>query len=50
MRKMISLLAALCLMGSGIALAEDAKPFADNKEIDLLAILPPPPARFSPSR
>jgi len=47
MKKIISLLAALCLMGASVALAEEAKPFADNKEIDLLTILPPPPANDS---
>ena len=47
MRKIIALLAALCLLGSSVALAEEAKPFADNKEIDLLVILPPPPANDS---
>jgi acid phosphatase (class A) len=47
MRKMISLFAALCLMGAAMARAEEAKPFADNREIDLLVILPPPPANDS---
>jgi acid phosphatase (class A) len=47
MRKIIALLATFCLLSSSIAAAEEAKPFADNKEIDLLVILPPPPANDS---
>jgi acid phosphatase (class A) len=47
MNKMLSLFAALCLMGAATAQAQDAKPFSDDKEINLLAILPPPPANDS---
>ncbi len=46
MRKLISALAFVALIAFSPALlhAEDAKPFSDNKEINLLLLLPPPPA------
>ena len=47
MRNVVSLIAALCLMGAVAARADEAKPFTDSKEVDLLVILPPPPANDS---
>ena len=46
MRKLMSALAFVALIAFSPALlhAEDAKPFSDNKEINLLLLLPPPPA------
>jgi acid phosphatase (class A) len=46
MRKLISALALIALTAFSPALlhAEDAKPYSDNKEINLLLLLPPPPA------
>ncbi len=46
MRKLISALALVALTAFSPALlhAEDAKPFSDSKEINLLLLLPPPPA------
>jgi acid phosphatase (class A) len=46
MRKLISALALVALTAFSPALlhAEDAKPYSDNKEINLLLLLPPPPA------
>jgi len=46
MRKLISALAFVALTAFSPALlhAEDAKPYSDNKEINLLLLLPPPPA------
>src|SRR5580704_9300489 len=49
MRKLISALALMALTAFSPALlhAEDAKPYSDNKEINLLLLLPPPPANDS---
>jgi acid phosphatase (class A) len=46
MRKLISALALVALTAFSPALlhAEGAKPYSDNKEINLLLLLPPPPA------
>ena len=46
MRKFMTALAFVALTAFSPALlhAEDAKPFSDNKEINLLLLLPPPPA------
>jgi acid phosphatase (class A) len=45
MRKLLTLITVLIFAGlSAAAHAEGAKPFSDSKEIDLVAILPPPPA------
>jgi acid phosphatase (class A) len=46
MSKLISALAFVALIAFSPALlhAEDAKPYSDNKEINLLLLLPPPPA------
>jgi acid phosphatase (class A) len=46
MRKLISALALVALTAFSPVLlhAEDAKPYSDNKEINLLLLLPPPPA------
>jgi len=46
MRKLVALLAfvALTALAPVTVYAEDAKPFSDNKEINLLLLLPPPPA------
>ncbi len=46
MRKLMSALAFVALIAFSPALlhAEDAKPYSDNKEINLLLLLPPPPA------
>jgi acid phosphatase (class A) len=46
MRKLMSALAFVALIAfSPVPLhAEDAKPYSDNKEINLLMLLPPPPA------
>ncbi len=46
MRKLTSALAFVALIAFSPALlhAEDAKPYSDNKEINLLLLLPPPPA------
>jgi acid phosphatase (class A) len=46
MRKLISALALVALTAFSPALlhAEGAKPYSDNKEINLLLMLPPPPA------
>ncbi|HWF94962.1 MAG TPA: phosphatase PAP2 family protein [Xanthobacteraceae bacterium] len=46
MRKLISALALVALTAFSPVLlhAEGAKPFSDNKEINLLLLLPPPPA------
>jgi acid phosphatase (class A) len=46
MKTLIALFATL-LLGVASLSAEEVKPFADNKEIDLVAILPPPPANDS---
>jgi acid phosphatase (class A) len=49
MRKFITVLAFIALTAFSPVLlhAEDAKPFSDNKEINLLLLLPPPPANDS---
>jgi acid phosphatase (class A) len=49
MRKFVSVLAFMALTAFSPALlhAEDAKPYSDNKEINLLLLLPPPPANDS---
>lgn len=47
MRKLLPLLTVLILTGLPPVQAEEAKPFADAKEIDLVTILPPPPANDS---
>jgi acid phosphatase (class A) len=49
MRKFATVLAFLALTAFAPVLlhAEDAKPYADNKEINLLMLLPPPPANDS---
>jgi acid phosphatase (class A) len=49
MRKFITVLAFMALTAFSPALlhAEDAKPYSDNKEINLLMLLPPPPANDS---
>ncbi|MBK1865004.1 acid phosphatase [Aestuariivirga sp. YIM B02566] len=47
MRKLLPLLTVLILTGLTPVQAEEAKPFADAKEIDLVTILPPPPANDS---
>jgi acid phosphatase (class A) len=46
MRRFMTALAFVALTAFSPALlhAEDAKPFSDNKEINLLLLLPPPPA------
>ncbi len=46
MRKLMSALAFVALIAFSPVLlhAEDAKPYSDNKEINLLMLLPPPPA------
>src|SRR6202163_4693450 len=46
MRKLMTALAFIALTAFAPALlhAEDAKPYSDNKEINLLLLLPPPPA------
>jgi acid phosphatase (class A) len=47
MRKLITVLAffmALTALSPVLLHAEDAKPYSDNKEINLLLLLPPPPA------
>jgi acid phosphatase (class A) len=46
MRKIVVMLALVALTTFAPALthAEDAKPYADSKEINLLLLLPPPPA------
>jgi acid phosphatase (class A) len=55
MRRFMIALAFVALTAFSPALlhAEDAKPYSDNKEINLLALLPPPPAldsaRMKPS-
>ena len=50
MRKLLAAVAlvALTAFSSLPLLAEGAKPFADAKEIDLMMLLPPPPANDSP--
>lgn len=47
MRTFISLLAAIALTGLTASYADEIKPFADAKEIDLVTILPPPPPNDS---
>lgn len=47
MRKLLPLITVLILTGLVPVQAEEAKPFADAKEIDLVTILPPPPANDS---
>ena len=49
MRKFITVLAFMALTAVSPALlhAQDAKPYSDNKEINLLMLLPPPPANNS---
>jgi acid phosphatase (class A) len=49
MRKLAAIFALLALTAFSPALlhAEDAKPFSDNKEVNLLLLLPPPPAPSS---
>ena len=49
MRKFITVLAFMALTAFSPVLlhAEDAKPYSDNKEINLLLLLPPPPANNS---
>jgi acid phosphatase (class A) len=49
MRKLATVLAFLALTAFSPVLlhAEDAKPYSDNKEINLLMLLPPPPANDS---
>ncbi len=49
MRKLMTVLAFVALNAFAPALtyAEDAKPFSDSKEINLLQLLPPPPANDS---
>ena len=42
-----SILACVIVMGVMPCFAETAKPFSDNREIDLLQLLPPPPANTS---
>jgi acid phosphatase (class A) len=46
MRKLAAVLAlvALTVFAPVLLHAEDAKPYADNKEVNLLLLLPPPPA------
>ncbi|HLH98707.1 MAG TPA: phosphatase PAP2 family protein [Xanthobacteraceae bacterium] len=46
MRKLFTILAlvALTTLAPVRSQAEDAKPYSDNKEINLLVLLPPPPA------
>jgi acid phosphatase (class A) len=49
MRKFLTTVAFIALTAFSLPLhAEGAKPFADAKEIDLLMLLPPPPANASP--
>jgi acid phosphatase (class A) len=49
MRKLLTAVALIALTAFSLPLrAEGAKPFADAKEIDLLMLLPPPPANDSP--
>lgn len=47
MRRLLSLLTAFAFVGLTAAYAGEVKPFSDSKEIDLLTILPPPPANDS---
>ena len=49
MRKLMTVLAfvALTAFAPAFTYAEDAKPFSDSKEINLLQLLPPPPANDS---
>ena len=47
MRKLISAIAALAILGFATAQADEAKPFIDNSVVDLTVILPPPPASDS---
>jgi len=49
MRKLIAVLAFITLTALAPVLlhAEDAKPYSNNKEINLLLLLPPPPERDS---
>src|ERR1700730_8754028 len=49
MRKLVTVLAFMALTAFAPVLlhAEGAKPYSDNKEIDLLLLLPPPPANDS---
>lgn len=47
MRRILAAAAMLTLAAIAPANAEDAKPFTDAKAIDLVTILPPPPARDS---
>src|SRR5579862_4202 len=44
MRKLVALLAFIALLAPVNLYAEGAKPFSDDKEINLLLLLPPPPA------
>src|ERR1700674_2928871 len=46
MRKLVTVIAFVVLTAFAPVLthAEDAKPYSDNKEINLLLLLPPPPA------
>lgn len=48
MRTLIVLILALALFQPAVVCAEAAKPFATNENIDLVAILPAPPADDSP--
>ena len=49
MRKLVAVFAFVMLTTFAPVLlhAEDAKPYSDNKEINLLLLLPPPPANDS---
>lgn len=47
MRKLLPLLTVILFTSLTAVHAEEAKPFADAKEIDLTTILPPPPANDS---
>ncbi len=47
MKKLAFILAAVVLGGSVFAQAKDPVPFTDDKEVNLLALLPPPPAQDS---
>ena len=45
--RLIVTLGALAVMSIATAQAEDAKPYIDNKIVDLVQILPPPPPNDS---
>lgn len=47
MRKILALAAILAVTSFASAFAEDAKPFTDARSVDLLILLPPPPANDS---